>query len=282
MSSKNLIWMDMEMTGLDIKKDRILEVACIVTDTELNVISMSEDYIIHQPDDILRGMDEWCVKTHGESGLTEACRKSKFTVDALARKLTNNLVRREFSLKMSSKNLIWMDMEMTGLDIKKDRILEVACIVTDPELNVISMSEDYIIHQPDDILRGMDEWCVKTHGESGLTEACRKSKFTVDAVEEELLNFLKQHAREKECPLAGNSVYMDKLFMLEHMPRLADFLHYRIVDVSTVKELCRRWNTDIYWKAPKKKLTHRALDDILESIEELKYYRKFMFLPQEK
>ncbi|XP_059608999.1 oligoribonuclease [Phlebotomus argentipes] len=179
--------------------------------------------------------------------------------------------------RMSSGHLIWMDLEMTGLEYKTDRILEIACIVTDKDLNVISSSEDFIIHQSESVLGGMGEWCRRTHGESGLTEASRQSKLSEADVEAKILTFLHQHTEEKQCPMAGNSVYMDKLFLMEYMPRLADYLHYRLVDVSTVKELCRRWHPKIFWDAPKKKLSHRALDDILESIEELKYYRKFMF-----
>lgn len=169
-------------------------------------------------------------------------------------------------------------MEMTGLNVEKDKILEFACIITDKDLNVIASSKNYIIHQPEDVLESMNAWCVKTHNESGLIKACRQSKLTEKEVEDEVKKFLEQHTEKNQCPLAGNSVYMDKLFLMKYMPDLADFLHYRIVDVSTVKELCRRWNPSIFWKAPAKKLIHRALDDITESIEELKYYKKFMFV----
>uniref|UniRef100_A0A1B0DLC3 Uncharacterized protein n=1 Tax=Phlebotomus papatasi TaxID=29031 RepID=A0A1B0DLC3_PHLPP len=138
-------------------------------------------------------------------------------------------------------------------------------------------TKNYIIHQPEDVLRSMNTWCMKTHDQSGLINACLQSKLTEKEVEDEVKKFLEQHTEKNQCPLAGNSVYMDKLFLIKYMPDLADFLHYRIVDVSTVKELCRRWNPSIFWKAPAKKLVHRALDDITESIEELKYYKKFMF-----
>ncbi|GAB0093971.1 oligoribonuclease [Sergentomyia squamirostris] len=178
---------------------------------------------------------------------------------------------------MTSNNLIWLDMEMTGLDVKKDRIMEIACVITDKDLNIIATAPEYIIHQPEELLRDMNEWCVKTHGESGLTEACRTSEFSENQVEEEIVKFLEKHVKPRECPLAGNSVYMDKYFLMEQMPILAEFFHYRLVDVSTVKEMCRRWSPKIFWNAPAKKLPHRALGDILESIEEMKYYKRFLF-----
>ncbi|GLH12840.1 Probable oligoribonuclease [Gryllus bimaculatus] len=182
------------------------------------------------------------------------------------------------SVAMSKDHrLIWIDMEMTGLDPVSDHILEVACIITEGNLQIVAEHTPLVIHQSDEILASMNEWCVKHHGQSGLTEACRKSHTSLQQAEDQLLTFLRVHTPSGKCPLAGNSVYMDRLFLSRYMPRLDRHIHYRIVDVSTIKELCRRWAPHAFRNAPKKKLQHRALFDIKESIEELKYYRKFMF-----
>lgn len=166
---------------------------------------------------------------------------------------------------------------MTGLNVESDRIIEIACVITDGDLNIIAEGPDIAIKQSDSILDNMNEWCIKTHGETGLTEKCRKSTISEKQAEEEIFNFIKQYAEERMSPLAGNSVYVDRTFLKKYMPTIDEFLHYRIIDVSTVKELCNRWNREIYTEAPKKKFTHRALDDIIESIGELKYYKSFMF-----
>lgn len=177
-----------------------------------------------------------------------------------------------------SSRLVWVDLEMTGLDIDKDHIIEMACIVTDSSMNVIAEGPNLIIHQPEEVLSGMGDWCKEHHGASGLTDAVRKSTVELKEAEEQMLAFIKEHTPVKECPLAGNSVHADKRFLDKYMPRFMEHLHYRIVDVSTVKELCKRWYSWIYKGAPKKKETHRALEDIKESIKELKYYRSNMFL----
>ncbi|XP_037051757.1 probable oligoribonuclease isoform X2 [Bradysia coprophila] len=173
--------------------------------------------------------------------------------------------------------LVWMDLEMTGLDYKHDRIMEIACLITDNSMNIIAEGPHLIINQPQSLLDGMNEWCTTTHTQTGLLELCKTSKITEEAAEKELMSFLRQHVKEKASPLAGNSVYMDRLFLKEYMPKIDDYLHYRIIDVSTCKELCKRWNGSIFAKAPEKKLVHRGMDDIKESIEELKYYKRFMF-----
>jgi oligoribonuclease len=177
----------------------------------------------------------------------------------------------------ANSHLIWMDLEMTGLDVKKDKILEIACIITNSKLDIVAKGPNLVIHATDEELNTMDEWCIKQHGNTGLTEASRKSTIDVQAAENEVLEFIKQYCPEKACPLAGNSVYMDRFFLMEYMPKLNDYINYRIVDVSTVKELCKRWNSSTFAKVPRKRLTHRALDDIEESIQELKYYQQFMF-----
>ncbi|XP_047107731.1 probable oligoribonuclease isoform X1 [Schistocerca piceifrons] len=180
-------------------------------------------------------------------------------------------------LKMPGDYLVWMDMEMTGLDPIKDHILEVSCIVTNADLNVVQEGPNLIIHQPDEILGNMNEWCIKNHGKTGLTEASRKSTITIQDAQNSLLSFLKENVPQGKCPVAGNTIYMDRLFLQYHMPEVNNYLHYRNVDVSSLKELCRRWYPNEFRAMPKKQLKHRALDDIRESIEELKYYRDTIF-----
>ncbi|KOB78796.1 Oligoribonuclease, mitochondrial, partial [Operophtera brumata] len=179
--------------------------------------------------------------------------------------------------KDATKHIVWVDLEMTGLDIDNDHILEIACLVTDAELNVVATGPNLIIHQPDNVLNGMDDWCVAQHGESGLTEASRKSNISLIDAENKVFDFLKTHIPEKKCPLGGNSVYMDRLFLRKYMPKIDQYLHYRIIDVSTIKELGRRWYQKEYSNMPRKKFSHRAVDDILESIDEMKYFRRNIF-----
>ncbi|XP_061389031.1 probable oligoribonuclease [Musca vetustissima] len=174
-------------------------------------------------------------------------------------------------------NIVWMDLEMTGLDVLSDRILEVSCLITDKDLNVISEGPCFAINQPKKVLDTMNDWCIKHHNESGLVEKCLKSQITTEQGEHLILNFLKEQIPKGKCPLAGNSVYMDRLFLRKEMPLVDDYMHYRIIDVSTIKELARRWNPTILENAPAKKLSHRSLDDIKDSIEELKYYRRVFF-----
>uniref|UniRef100_A0A2C9JJU4 Exonuclease domain-containing protein n=1 Tax=Biomphalaria glabrata TaxID=6526 RepID=A0A2C9JJU4_BIOGL len=190
-----------------------------------------------------------------------------------------NMPCQDKGIESLSKNtpIIWIDLEMTGLDVDKDRIIEIACLVTDGDLQLIAQGEDLVIHQSDEILNNMGEWCTNQHGQSGLTEAVRKSQISTAEAERRILDFLRKHTEERTCPLAGNSVYMDKLFLEKYMPSLTQHLHYRIIDVSTVKEICRRWYPQNYESAPIKKSSHRAMDDILESVEELKYYRSTIF-----
>ncbi|XP_050313595.1 oligoribonuclease isoform X2 [Anthonomus grandis grandis] len=180
-------------------------------------------------------------------------------------------------LDLEMERLVWIDMEMTGLDIDNDKIMEIACLVTDSELNIIAESENIIIHQPNEVLLKMNDWCIKQHGKTGLTEACRNSKISTQEAEDKLLNFLKDFVSEQASPLCGNSVYMDRFFLIKNMPKLNEYLHYRIVDVSSIKELSKRWNNSVYKNAPKKEFTHRALNDIKESVNELKYYKENLF-----
>ncbi|GFO24665.1 oligoribonuclease, mitochondrial-like [Plakobranchus ocellatus] len=178
---------------------------------------------------------------------------------------------------LDSSRLVWVDLEMTGLNVEKERIIEIACLVTEGDLTIVAKGPNIVIHQSDELLNSMDEWCTEHHGQSGLTEAVRNSKVSTEEAEAKVLKFVSQHVPQGKCPLAGNSVGTDKLFLDRFMPRLAKYLHYRVVDVSTVKELCRRWYPEDFKRAPSKKLTHRAMDDILESIEELKFYKYTVF-----
>lgn len=174
--------------------------------------------------------------------------------------------------------LIWIDLEMTGLDPDRERVLEIASIVTDHDLAVIAEGPELVIHQPDEVLDAMDEWNTEHHGESGLVDRVKASTIDEAEAEAQTLAFLEQHVKPQQGPLAGNSVHQDRLFLAKYMPKLFDYLHYRNCDVTTIKELARRWVPPIYEARPRKKSSHRALDDIRESIEELRYYRERFFV----
>lgn len=180
--------------------------------------------------------------------------------------------------ELNTKPIVWMDLEMTGLDPKTNRIIEIACLVTDSQLNVISSEPlQIVIRQPDALLDAMDEWCTRTHTATGLLKQCKESRVTEQEAETEVVNFLKKYVKPNESPLGGNTIYMDRIFLREQMPQINKYLHYRVVDVSSIRELCHRWNLETFRNRPQKKLVHRGVDDILETIEELKYYRQFMF-----
>ena len=169
-------------------------------------------------------------------------------------------------------NLIWVDMEMSGLNPDQDRILEVAMIVTDPELNALAIAPVVVIHQPDSVLDAMDSWNKGTHGKSGLIDKVKASTVNEAQATQIFLEFLKQYLPPGKIPMCGNTVHQDRRFMQRYMPELEAFFHYRNIDVSTVKELCRRWNPQIM-KGFEKRGAHTALADIEESIDELRYYR---------
>lgn len=173
--------------------------------------------------------------------------------------------------------LVWMDLEMSGLDAQVERILELAVLVTDADLNIVAEGPELVVHQPDELLERMDEWNTSHHAKSGLTERVRASTVDEEAAEAFVLAFLEEECVLGETPLAGNSVWQDRRFLARYMPRIDAFLHYRIVDVSSVKELARRWYPAAFDAAPAKRGAHRALDDIRESIEELRYYREHVF-----
>jgi oligoribonuclease len=174
--------------------------------------------------------------------------------------------------------LVWIDMEMTGLDPNKERIIEIATILTDGQLTEIAVGPGLVVHQPDEILAAMDDWNKTHHKASGLTERVKASTITDQEAETQTLAFINQYIGAKERPvLAGNSIHQDRRFIRRYMPQLDARLHYRMVDVSTIKELARRWFPQVIAKQPLKKDTHRALDDIRESIDELRYYKLNVF-----
>jgi len=175
------------------------------------------------------------------------------------------------------RRIVWMDMEMTGLEVENHKILEVACLITDENLKILSDEFRMVLHQPEEELKKMDDWCQKTHSESGLIEKVRASKVNEKKVDEELLFFMMKYIPKGKCPMAGNSVYMDRLFLRKYMPSSNDYMHYRIIDVSSIKEVVKRWRPEIYNEAPQKKRTHTALEDVKESIQELEYYRIHIF-----
>ena len=170
-------------------------------------------------------------------------------------------------------NLIWVDLEMTGLDPEKDRIIEVALVVTDPDLNVLGEAPVFAIHQSDEILNGMDAWNRGTHGRSGLIDRVRASNVTEAMAEDALIEFLGQDGPKGKSPRCGNTICQDRRFMAKTMPKLEAYFHYRNLDVSTLKEIARRWKPELV-DGFKKMQKHTALADILESIEELRYYRE--------
>lgn len=174
---------------------------------------------------------------------------------------------------LSEFNLIWVDMEMTGLDPDKDAIIEIAVIVTDPELHVLAEGPVLAIHQPDAVLDGMDAWNKGTHGRSGLIDRVKASTVTEAAAEEMVMDFLRPYVPKGKSPMCGNTICQDRRFMAKGMPRLEAYFHYRNLDVSTIKELCRRWKPEIA-TGFRKQQKHTALEDIRESIEELRYYRQ--------
>jgi oligoribonuclease len=176
--------------------------------------------------------------------------------------------------------LVWLDMEMTGLDPERERIIEVATIITDGQLAELGTGPELVIHQDDEVLAAMDDWNKKHHGGSGLVDRVKASTISDADAEAQTIEFINKHCGAKERPvLAGNSIHQDRRFIHRYMPALDKRLHYRMVDVSTIKELARRWYPQLVSKIPQKKETHRALDDIRESIDELRFYKQHLFQP---
>lgn len=180
-------------------------------------------------------------------------------------------------MPQDSNNLIWIDLEMTGLDTQKDQIIEIATIVTDSQLNILAEGPALAIHQSEAALSGMDEWNTRQHGKSGLTERVKASQITDAEAEEQTIAFLQAYVPSGASPMCGNSICQDRRFLARCMPRLEAYFHYRNLDVSTIKELVRRWLPGIAGGVEKRG-THLALDDIRESIAELRYYREHLFV----
>jgi oligoribonuclease len=169
--------------------------------------------------------------------------------------------------------LVWIDLEMTGLNPDSDHIIEIATVITDGQLNIVAQGPVLAVHQPDEVLAAMDEWNTRTHGEGGLTARVKASTLSAADAERETLAFIQQYVPKNKSPLCGNSICQDRRFMAREMPQLEAWVHYRNLDVSSLKELVKRWKPELCAGLVKKN-THKALDDILESIEELKYYRE--------
>ncbi len=178
--------------------------------------------------------------------------------------------------------IVWIDLEMTGLDINRHTIVEVAALVTDAELNILDEGLDIVVHATDEELAQMDDVVTEMHGSSGLTENIRASQVTLKEAEDQVLELIAKHVDPAHpAPLAGNSIATDRSFIRAQMPRLDAALHYRMIDVSTIKELTRRWLPRVYQNQPEKTMTHRALADIIESVRELDYYRRSVFPEQD-
>ena len=172
--------------------------------------------------------------------------------------------------------LVWIDLEMTGLDPEQERIIEMATLITDSELNLIAEGPVLAVHQSDTLMGAMDQWCTRTHGESGLIQRVKDSRISEAEAEQQTLTFLREHLEPGDSPLCGNSIGQDRRFLVKYMPQLEEFFHYRNLDVSTIKELARRWRPDVL-DGVKKQGNHLALDDIRDSINELRHYREHFF-----
>ena len=179
----------------------------------------------------------------------------------------------EIVMALNPTHLLWLDMEMTGLSPDTDRIIELAIVVTDADLNTVAEGPVLVVHQPDEVMNAMDSWNKGTHGKSGLIDRVKASQLDEAGAEAQMLEFVKQHVPAKTSPMCGNSICQDRRFLARTMPQLEAFFHYRNLDVSTLKELAKRWRPGLS-EAFKKSNKHEALADIYESIDELKYYRE--------
>ncbi len=187
---------------------------------------------------------------------------------------TNNNTYTQSDTQKTSNAWVWMDLEMTGLDPTHDGIIEIATLVTDTNLQILAKGPEIVVHQDSMLLDSMDEWNQKHHSESGLIERVKQSKITINIADEMTAQFISQYVQPKTAPLCGNSIWQDRRFIERYLPKTAALLHYRMIDVSTLKVLARTWQPKLTYYA--KKAQHRALADIEESIAELKYYRKHL------
>ena len=174
----------------------------------------------------------------------------------------------------STDNLIWLDLEMTGLDVEECRIIEIAAIITDKNLNIIAEAEPIAIYQSDEIMANMNEWCIKTHAETGLTKRVKESKISLEQAEQKIMEFIVNYVPYQSSPLCGNSIWQDRRFLSKYMPKIDDYCHYRVLDVTSIKLLNDYWGGK---ESYHKQNTHKALDDIRESIGELKFYKEKIF-----
>lgn len=182
------------------------------------------------------------------------------------------------TVKAKASHLVWMDLEMTGLNPKTCTILEIGAVVTDSQLNIVAEGPCIAIHHSNKVLNGMEPWSKHHHKKSGLTEACRQSRISLKKAEAEVLRFVKSHCKERTAPLCGNTIWQDRRFLVKYMPHLEAYLHYRVIDVSSIKELVSRWYPETFKMPRAKNQTHRVADDIRESIDELRFYRGKVFL----
>ncbi len=176
-------------------------------------------------------------------------------------------------MAVNDLRLVWLDMEMSGLDPEKEKILEIAVVITEPDLTIVAEGPVLVIHQPDSVLDAMDKWNTSTHGKSGLIQKVKDSTLTEEQAEDILIKFMSQYVPKGASPLCGNTISQDRRFMFKYMPRFEQYFHYRNLEVSTLKELSRRWKPEVY-KGFAQKSKHEALAAIHESIEEMKYYRE--------
>jgi oligoribonuclease len=197
---------------------------------------------------------------------------------ARIRLILRQLDRREDAMPQNTNHLVWIDMEMTGLKPDSDRIIEVALVVTDSDLVVVAEAEVLVVRQDEATLAAMDSWNQATHARSGLIDKVKASTFDEASVEQRMLAFLREHVPPRVSPMCGNTICQDRRFLARWMPELEDYFHYRNLDVSTLKELCKRWKPDVA-KGWAKQGKHEALADIYESIDELKYYRDTFIRP---
>ncbi|KAL5249057.1 hypothetical protein ACHWQZ_G018034 [Mnemiopsis leidyi] len=209
---------------------------------------------------------------------TPPAKRRKCGRESLAEQALDGVIPKNVLIR--SSNIIWVDLEMTGLDQEKDHIMEMACIVTDKHLNILAEGPNLVIHQSDEVLEGMGDWCTIQHGKTGLTQQCRDSKLTCAEVEQQMIDFISQYCPKGRCELAGNSIHTDRRFIEKEMPKFLEWLHYRIIDVSTVRNIAWRWYPQFEKYYSNQPISHRALDDIRSSIEELKYYRETVFKSQ--